>query len=49
MVLAHRIMVQDALLPEVMSRDGTEVNSIPGVVKSSATWMFPLNTSEVSN
>jgi hypothetical protein len=42
-------MVQDDQLSVVMSPVGTEVNSIPGVSKSSSTWMFPLNTSEVSN
>jgi hypothetical protein len=42
-------MVQDNQLPEVMSPVGTEMNSIPGVAKSSSTWMFSLNTSEVSN
>jgi hypothetical protein len=42
-------MVQDNELPEVMSPVGTEVNGIPGVTKNSSTWMFSLNTLEVSN
>jgi hypothetical protein len=42
------MMVEDNQLPEVMSPVGTEVNSIPGVPKSSSTWIFSLNTSQVS-
>ena len=48
-VLAHRVVIQGNQLPEVMSPVGTEVNSIPGVAKSSSTWKFPWNSSEVSN
>jgi hypothetical protein len=47
-VVAHNMTAWDNQPPKVISPIGTELNSILGVTKSTPTWMFSLNTSEVS-